>query len=140
MSHLLFITPVRAVCRPHRITKEWKMKLALVLVVLFWSGLAMADGPNLWTVAVQGSDRPYLCNECGLATPLPDATSAQALNTWKSGQSPFAGPVDMKGVYRPLQNGDKVSLCNQTGCSTYTWEQPVGWSHGVFQQMESHPG
>jgi hypothetical protein len=116
------------------------MKLALVLTVLFWSGLAMADGHNFWTVHVQGSDQPYMCNECGLVTPLPDSTSAQALNTWKAGQSSFTGPVDMKGIYRPLQNGDKVNLCNQTGCSTYTWEQPVGWSHGVFQHMESHSG
>jgi hypothetical protein len=61
-----------------------------------------------------------MCSECGLNTPIPDATSAQALNTWKAGQSPFVGPVDRKDVYRPLQNGDKVSLCNQTGCSTYT--------------------
>jgi hypothetical protein len=86
------------------------MKLALVLVVLFWSGLAMADGSNHWTVAVQGADQPYMCNECDLATRIPDATAAQALNTWQVSHSPFVGQVDRNGVYRPCRTATR-SVC-----------------------------
>jgi hypothetical protein len=115
------------------------MKSAVAIALsLFWSGMAMADAPSLWTVAVVGADQPYMCNECALRTPFPDPASAQALNAWKTGQSPFTGLVDAKGVHHSLENGDKVSLCNHTGCSTYTWQAPSGWTHGVFQRMESH--
>ncbi|GLQ87213.1 hypothetical protein [Dyella flagellata] len=115
------------------------MKSAVVVALsLLWSGMAMADAPGHWVVAIAGSNQPYMCNECALRTPLPDVTSAQALNTWKAGQSPFIGLVDAKGVHHTIQNGDKVSLCNQTGCSVYTWQEPDGWTQGVFQRMESH--
>jgi hypothetical protein len=115
------------------------MKLAGVIAIsLLWSSMVLADAPNHWMVAVLGAQQPYMCNECALRTPLPDSVSVQALNAWKSGQSPFSGPVDMKGVHYPLKNGDKVILCNQTGCSTYTWQEPEGWTQGVFQREESH--
>jgi hypothetical protein len=115
------------------------MKLGIVVAgLLLWSSMAFADAPNLWVVAVVGSDRPYMCNECALRTPFPDSVSAQALSAWKSGQSPFTGPVDVKGVHHPLKNGDQVILCNQTGCSTYAWQEPDGWTGGTFQREESH--
>lgn len=115
------------------------MKSGVVVALsLLWSGMAMADASHLWTVSLVGADRPYLCNECGLKTPFPDAASARALNAWKSVQPPFDGPVNDKGL-QPIQNGDRVTLCNASGCSTYTWEEPVGWAHGVFQHEESHP-
>jgi hypothetical protein len=132
-----FGIPVRV--EPHRITKDWQMKsVGVIALSLLWSSMALADPPNHWEVAVPGSDQPYMCNECALRTPFPDSASALALNAWKSGQSPFSGPVDMKGVRHPLKNGDQVILCNQTGCSTYTWQEPGGWSHGIFQREESH--
>ena len=115
------------------------MRSAVVIAVsLLWSSIVMADVPNQWLVSIAGSNRAYLCSECGLEIPSPDLASAQALNAWKLTQPPFDGPVDEKGVYHPIKSGDQVSLCNQSGCSTYTWQDSVGWTHGVFQHQESH--
>lgn len=110
----------------------------VIAVSLLWSSMVMAEAPNQWLVSMVGSDRPYMCNECGLKTPLPDSASAHALNAWKSARPPFDGPVDGKGIYRSIKNGDQVGLCNRSGCSTYTWQDPIGWTHGVFQRQESH--
>jgi hypothetical protein len=107
-------------------------------LLLLCSAMAIAGEPSHWMVAVMGAGQPYMCNECALRTPLPDSTSALALDAWKSGRPPFAGLVDAQGMHHTLENGDKVSLCNQTGCSTYTWQEPDGWTQGVFQRMESH--
>lgn len=110
----------------------------LIAGLLLWSSVVMADGPDLWTVALVGARQPYICNECGLKTPLPDLASARALNAWKATQPPFNGPIDYKGVSRPIKSGDQVTLCNKSGCSTYTWEEPAGWGQGIFQRQEPH--
>lgn len=109
----------------------------VVALSLLWSNMAMADASHLWTVSLVTTGQPYLCNECGLKTPFPDAASTRALNAWKSVLPPFVGPVNDKG-FQPIQSGDRVTLCNASGCSTYTWEAPLGWVHGVFQHQESH--
>lgn len=113
-----------------------RTRIAFALLML-WPGLSLAAVNQTWVVALKGSSRPYLCNACALQTPFPDAQSLRVLNAWKAGQQPFAGP-SVKGVLYNIESGDQVILCSHIGCSTYTWEDPSGWSNGTFQREESH--
>lgn len=85
------------------------------------------------TVADASSYVAPQCTECQLATPIPDTTTATALDQYGVSTTFYQAPV----TYLP---GDTVTICDTTACVTYTRTTDHQYLGGALTPINSNPG